>query len=172
MEKEDKSLSFHKVGISSSESATSIHHLGIKQTRTLTAECLLCPVFSSWFQSSWPSGQWVKIRNVLGGSRFSTTRPGAVSAAAQWMPQPCLWSADSLAVGKVGVSNFLWLPEKVLDPAGSMESSAGKLIPPSGSVLLTLGSTDLALQGMKFMSCVQVSYCLFLCFCPLPVGCH
>ena len=84
---------------------------------------------------------------MLGGWKFSTTGPGAVSAATPWMMSPCPSSADSLAVGTVEVSTLLLLLEKVLDPSGWMESSVGKLTPLSGSVLLTLGITTHALQG-------------------------
>ena len=55
---------------------------------------------------------------MLGGWKFSTTGPGAVSAAAPWMMSPCPSSADSLAVGTVEVSTLLLLLGKVLDPAG------------------------------------------------------
>ena len=55
---------------------------------------------------------------MLGGWKFSTTGPGAVSAATPWMMSPCPSSADSLAVGTVEVSTLLLLLEKVLDPGG------------------------------------------------------
>ena len=55
---------------------------------------------------------------MLGGWKFSTTGPGAVSAAAPWMMSPCPSSAVSLAVGTVEVSTLLLLLEKVLDPGG------------------------------------------------------
>ena len=108
---------------------------------------------------------------MLGGWKFSTTGPGTVSAAAPWMMSPCLSSADSLAVGTVEVSTLLLLLEMVLDPAGYMESSAGELIPLSGSVLLTLGITLHVLQRRKPISRVKVTYCLFLCVCPNLVRC-
>ena len=76
-----------------------------------------------------------------GGWKFSTTGPGAVSAAAPWKTSPCPSSAGSLAVGTVEPLTLRWLLGKVLDPGGSMESSAEKLTPLSVSVLLTLGKT-------------------------------
>ena len=55
---------------------------------------------------------------MLGGWKFSTTGPGAVSAAAPWTMSPCPSSADSLAVGTVEVSTLLLVSGKVLDPGG------------------------------------------------------
>lgn len=106
-----------------------------------------------------------------GGWKFSTTGPGAVSAAAPWKTSPCPSSAGSLAVGTVEPSTLQWLLGKVLDPGGWIESSVGKLIALSGSVILTLGSTFRVLQRRKPMSLVQVTYCPFLCVCLNPVVC-
>lgn len=106
-----------------------------------------------------------------GGWKFSTTGPGAVSAAAPWKTSPCPSSAGSLAVGTVEPSTLLFLLGKVLDPGGWIESSVGKLIALSGSVLLTLGITIRAIQRRKPMSPVQVTYCQFLCVCLNPVVC-
>ena len=102
---------------------------------------------------------------MLGGWKFSTTGPGAVSAAAPWMMSPCPSSAVSLAVGTVEVSTPLLVSGKVLDPGGWMESSVGKLTHLSGSALLTLGNTPHALHIRKPISRVQVTYSLFLCHC-------
>ena len=55
---------------------------------------------------------------MLGGWKFSTTGPGAVSAAAPWKTSPCPSSADSSAVGTVEVSTLLLLLGKVRDPTG------------------------------------------------------
>ena len=55
---------------------------------------------------------------MLGGWKFSTTGPGAVSAEAPWKTSLCPSSAVSLAVGTVDVSTLLLLLEKVLDPGG------------------------------------------------------
>ena len=108
---------------------------------------------------------------MLGGWKFSTMGPGAVSAVTPWKTSLCPRSADSLAVGTVEPSTLLLLLEKVLGHSGWIESSVGKLTPLSGSVLLTLGITTHALQRRKPISGVQVIYCLFLCVCPNPVGC-
>ena len=78
---------------------------------------------------------------MLGGWKFSTMGPGAVSAAAPWKTSLCPSSADSLAVGTVEHSTLLLVSEKVLDPSGWIESTVGKLTPLSGRVPLTLGIT-------------------------------
>ena len=49
-----------------------------------------------------------------------------------------------------------------------MESVVRKLIPLSGSVLLTLGNTTHALQRMKPISHVQVNYCSVSVSVPSP----
>ena len=95
---------------------------------------------------------------MLGGWKFSTTGPGAVSAAAPWKTSLCPSSADSLAVGTVQPSTLLLISGKVLDPSGWIESTIGKLTPLSGRVLLTLGITLRALQRRKPISRVQVTY--------------
>ena len=95
---------------------------------------------------------------MLGGWKFSTTGPGAVSAATPWKTSLCPSSADSLAVGPVEHSTLLLISGKVLDPSGWIESTVGKLTPLSGSVLLTLGITLHALQSRKPISRVQVTY--------------
>ena len=95
---------------------------------------------------------------MLGGWKFSTTGPGAVSAITPWKTSLCPSSADSLAVGTVEPSTLLLVSGKVLDPGGWMESAVGKLTPLSGSVLLTLGITLHALQRRKPISRVQVTY--------------
>ena len=132
----------------------------------------LCP-FSSPFNLRVPGpqdGEWRPAVCWVAGS-FLQTGPGAVSAAAPWNTSLCPWSADGLAVGTVECSTLLLVSGKVLDPGGWMESTVGKLTPVSGSVLLTLGITLHALQRRKPISRVQVTYCLFLCVCPNPVGC-
>ena len=104
---------------------------------------------------------------MLGGWKFSTTGPGAVSAATPWKTSLCPSSADSLAVGTVEPSTLLLVSEKVLDPSGWMESAVRKLTPLSGSVLLTLGITLHALQRRKPISRVQVTYYFCVSFSTL-----